>query len=157
MCRKIFYLSLFILIILVYSGCNSPTYDIIEVEEPVEIKEELKPPVADIKEETKSEETKSEETKSEEKSYSENQVVSRNYAIQIGAFRRQRNANRCYNSALIKLPGENITLKNIDGVYKIRLGSFNDKDEAIKYLDKIKGAGFYDSFVLELTYVKMDK
>ena len=130
----------------VYSGCNSAIYEIVEVEEPVEIKEEVKPPVSEIKEDPKPVENK----------FSEKQVVSRSYVIQIGAFNDETNAEKYSNSARSKLTGHDITLKNIDGLYKIRLGSFNNKEEAINYLNIAKEAGFSDSFVVELTYLKQE-
>ncbi|MEO8514647.1 MAG: SPOR domain-containing protein [Ignavibacteria bacterium] len=154
---------IFVLMLLTYAGCNSPIYEIVEVEEPVEIKEEKKSPVSEIKEDPLTQDKENlnnqekTENKSEDSKFSEKDVVSRTYVIQIGAFNRERNAQRYYNSALVRLPSENIILKNIDGTYKLRLGNFNDKQEAINYLDKIKAAGYSDCFVLELTYVKTQK
>ena len=69
----------------IYTGCNSPIYEIVEVEEPIEeIKEEVKPPVTEIKEDTKPPENK----------FSEKNVVSRTYVVQIGAFTDEVNAER---------------------------------------------------------------
>lgn len=131
---------------LVYSGCNSAIYEIVEVEEPVEIKEEVKPPVTEIKEDTKPPENK----------FSEKQVVSRMYVIQVGAFNDEANAEKYSNNAKLKLTGHEVTLKNIDGLYKIRLGNFTSKEDAINYLKTAKDAGFTDSFVVELTYLKQE-
>lgn len=139
---KIFFI---IALFALYTGCNSAIYEIVEVEEPVEeIKEEVKPPVTEIKEDTKPTENK----------FSEKQVVSRNYVIQIGAFNDQNNADIFTISAKRKMSGEDIVVKNIDGLYKIRLGNFNSKEDAINFLNKTKEAGFSDSFVVELTYIK---
>lgn len=143
---KITLLPVFIVLFLVYSGCNSAIYEIVEVEEPVEIKEEVKPPVTEIKEDPKPQDNK----------FSEKQVVSRMYVIQIGAFNNEANAEKYSNNAKTKLAGHDITLKNIDGLYKIRLGNFNNKEEAINYLNTAKDAGFTDSFVVELTYLKQE-
>ena len=136
--------ALFIVLFIAFTGCNSTIYEIIEVEEPVEIKEEVKSPVSEIKEDPTPTENK----------FSEKQVVSRSYVIQIGAFNDEANAEKFSNSAKTSLSGQDITLKNIDGLYKIRLGGFNNKEEAIEYLNTAKDAGFSDSFVVELTYLK---
>lgn len=144
--NSIYSFKVFIVLLLVYSGCNSAIYEIVEVEEPIEIKEEVKPPVSEIKEDTKPIENK----------FSEKQVISRSYVIQIGAFIDEDNAENFSSSAKSKLFSQQITLKNIDGFYKIRLGSFNNKEEAIKYLKIAIDAGFSDSFVVELTYLKQE-
>jgi cell division protein FtsN len=144
--NKILGFTVCFVLFLGYSGCNSAIYEIVEVEEPIEIKEEVKSPVSEIKEDPKPIENK----------FSEKQVVSRSYVIQIGAFNDAVNAEKFSNTARTKLTDQDITLKNIDGLYKIRLGSFNNKDEAIRYLDVAKNMGFSDSFVVELTYVKQE-
>ena len=144
--KKFIGFLVFITLFLVYSGCNSAIYEIVEVEEPVEIKEEVKPPVTEIKEDTKPPENK----------FSEKQVVSRMYVIQVGAFNDEANAEKYSNNAKLKLTGHEITLKNIDGLYKIRLGNFTSKEDAINYLKTAKDAGFTDSFVVELTYLKQE-
>ncbi len=146
MLKKIFGLSAVVVLFTIYTGCNSAIYDIVEVEEPIEIKEDVKAPVSEIKEDPKPPENK----------FSEKQVVSRSYVIQIGAFNDEVNADRFTNSAKGKLSGHDITIKNIDGLYKIRLGSFNSKEDAINFLNKAKMAGFGDSFVVELTYLKQE-
>ncbi len=131
----------------IYTGCNSPIYEIVEVEEPIEeIKEEVKPPVTEIKEDTKPPENK----------FSEKNVVSRTYVVQIGAFTDEVNAERYSGTAKNKLSGYDITVKNIEGLYKIRLGSFQTKEEALNILNTAKNAGFSDSFVVELTYIKQE-
>ncbi len=147
MVKKIFYTAAFISAFF-FAACNSSIYEIVEVEEPVEIKEEPKQqnPVSEIKEDTKPSENK----------FSEKSVVSRTYVIQIGAFNDETNAEKYSNTAKSRLSGSDITVKNIDGLYKIRLGNFNNKDEAINFLQKAKDAGYGDSFVVELTYVKIE-
>ena len=144
--------ALFIVLFIAFTGCNSTIYEIIEVEEPVEIKEEVKAPVSEIKEDP----APSGENKPTENKFSEKQVVSRSYVIQIGAFNDETNAEKFSNSARATLSSQDITLKNIEGLYKIRLGGFNSKEEAIEYLNITKDAGFSDSFVVELTYLKQE-
>ena len=147
---------LFIVLFIAFTGCNSTIYEIIEVEEPVEIKEEVKSPVSEIKEDPAPNENKLDENKPTENKFSEKQVVSRSYVIQIGAFNDEANAEKFSNSARATLSSQDITLKNIEGLYKIRLGGFNSKEEAIEYLNTAKDAGFSDSFVVELTYLKQE-
>ncbi|MBZ0202541.1 MAG: SPOR domain-containing protein [Ignavibacteria bacterium] len=132
--------------ILVYSGCNSPTYEIIEVEEPVEIKEETKPPVTEIKEDIKPPENK----------FNEKTVISRNYVIQIGAFNDEENATKFTRNAKERIGGDDVTFKETDGLYKVRLGTFAVKSEALELLMKIKELGFTDSFLVEITYLKQE-
>lgn len=136
----------------IFTGCNSSIYEIIEVEETVEVKEEPKqeaPPVTDIPE-------IKEETKPSENKFVEKNVVSRTYVIQIGAYLDVVNAERFMRSAQKKLTKEELVLKNVDGLHKIRLGNFSTKDDAINYLNNILSAGFRDCFVVELTYIKQE-
>lgn len=141
-------LTFSILTFAILTGCNSSIYEIIEVEETVEIKEEPKQEttITEIKEDTKPSENK----------FSEKNIISRSYVIQIGAFNIEENAERFINSAKKKLSENELTLKNIDGLYKIRFGNFSSLDEAIKYLNTTIAAGFGDSFVVELTYIKQE-
>lgn len=134
---------------LFYMGCNSPIYEIVEVEEPIEIKEEPKqeaPVISDIKEDTKPSENK----------FSEKNVISKSYIIQIGAFNDERNANIYYDKAVQKFEGMDLSVKKIEGLYKIRLAGFSSKDDALSFLQKTKDAGFGDSFVVELTLIKTE-
>lgn len=136
----------------IFTGCNSSIYEIIEVEETVEVKEEPKqeaPPVTDIPE-------IKEETKPSENKFVEKNVVSRSYVIQIGAYLDEVNAERFMRSAQKKLTKEELVLKNVDGLHKIRLGNFSTKEDAINYLNNILSAGFRDCFVVELTYIKQE-
>ncbi len=138
-------LSLVILITL-YAGCNSSIYEIVEVEEPVEIKQE-KSPITDIKEEPKITENK----------FTDKQIMSKTYSIQIGAFNNEDNASNFTDNARNSLSGQDIYYKNIEGLYKVRLGNFNNRGDAIVFLGKIQEKGFSDSFIIELTYYKIEK
>lgn len=161
----------FVLVImmpLVYTGCNSTMYEIIEVEEPVEIKEE--PPVTqntEIKEETATNTTETanndltrnnenQEQKSDTK-FSDKQLVSRTFAIQIGAFNSERNAAGFTKDSKNALNDTEIYYKNIDGQYKVRFGTFNEINEALIKLENVKSNGFQDAFLVELTYYKAEK
>lgn len=134
-----------------FAGCNSAIYEIVEVEEPVEvvkeeIKEEVKPPVTEIKEDTKPTENK----------FSEKTVVAYSYFVQLGAFNEEFSAIRVSNTAKNRLGRTDVTVKNIDGLYKIRLNGFTTREEAIQYLDKTKFAGYSDSFYGEVSYLKQE-
>jgi len=144
--KSILLLSIFIL----YTGCNNTLYEIEEVEEVVEIKEDVKSPTAstDIKEDVKL----PEETKLGDK-----EIVSKTYIIQIGAFNIEENAVKYTNNAKNQLSDNNIYYKNINGLYKVRFGNFASKTDAISFLEKLQSGGFSDSFVVELTYVKTEK
>lgn len=137
-----------------YSGCNSAIYEIIEVEEPVEIKEE-KTEVAEIKEEIKEE---SKEEPKEEIKFSDNQQISTTFAIQIGAFDRERNATKFTNKARTRLTDHDIYYKDVEGLYKVRLSTtYNSFDEALVMLKDLWERGFSDSFIVRLTYYKSEK
>ncbi len=135
-----------ILLLAVYAGCNSTGYTIVEIEEPVEIKTELKQPVSDLKVDTKPTETK----------FTDKQMVSRTYSIQLGAFTMEDNARKFTNGAKNSISSHDIYYKDIDGLYKVRLGSFSSITDAAAILENLKQAGFGDSFVVELTYFKSE-
>lgn len=141
----------FVFLLFLYMGCNSSIYEIVEVEEPVEIKEEIKPPVADTQEEIK------EEPKLPDNKFPDREVVSKNYVVQIGAFSEEINADKYTKKAKMTYPGEEIYYKDIDGLFKVRLGNFDSKTDAIRMMEKLKSTGFTDSFVVELTYMKIEK
>lgn len=146
-------ITLAVLCVFLYSGCNSAIYEIIEVEEPVEIKPE-KTEVADIKEDIK-EEVK--EEPKEEPKYTEEQLVSKTFAIQIGAFNRERNATNFTKKARRNLTDYEIYCKDIDGQYKVRLtNTFKTVEEATPLLETLQARGFTDSFILELKYYKVE-
>lgn len=148
--KALYKIFAFIILVVFYSGCNSTIYEIIEVEEPVEIKPE-KTEVPDIKEDI------TEEPKITDNKFTDKQLMTKTFAIQIGAFNSEVNATGFTDKAKKSLKGQDIYVKNIEGLYKVRLGNFNSKEEAISLLEKIQGSGFSDSFVVELTYYKVEK
>ncbi len=148
---------------LAFAGCNSAVYEIIEVEEPVEFKEEVKQPESDIKTDTDSknesigDKSVVEETRSVESKYTEKQVISRTYVVQIGAYINESSAEKLIRKASARIADPNITYKLVDGLYKVRLSrEFTDKNEAIEYLKTIWALRFGDSFVVEVTKVKAE-
>lgn len=168
---RLLYISSLLLLFALYAGCNSTLYDIIEVEEPVEIKPDIKTPETDIKSdfeenkslaesteiESTSKETSTESTQQESK-FSDKDVISQIYVIQIGAFNKESNASRFTYRAQKKLNNPEIYLKDYDdGLYKVRFGSFTSKTEAINFLSVVQAAGYMDSFVVEVTTIKVLK
>jgi cell division protein FtsN len=49
---------------------------------------------------------------------------------------------------------QEIYYKNVGGLYKVRVGSFNVLSDAVSLLEQMKSLGFNDSFVVELTYLQ---
>ncbi len=134
-------------------GCNSTVYDIVEIEEPVtepvskatdtnlitdnresEIKQDLKP-----------------ESKLNDTKFSDKQLVSKQYAIQIGAFLNESNAIKYLNEVRREF-SEEIYYKEFEGLFKVRIGNFKMKTEAVELLEKLHNFGFSDSFIVELKY-----
>jgi cell division septation protein DedD len=120
--KFLLHISSLILLIILFTGCNSTLYDIVEIEEPVEIKPDIKTTENDIKsdkeenntltestqpESTQPEstepitthgETSSESNRSESK-FSDNEVISQKYDIQLGALNQISNLNSCTRTA----------------------------------------------------------
>lgn len=71
------------------------------------------------------------------------------YTVQIGAYAMEQNFQRFYEIAKGKL-GESVFYKAIDNIYRIRIGDFNSKSEALQLLEKVKALGYYDAFVLTI-------
>lgn len=138
-----------ILLALFYFGCNSTIYEIVEVEEPVEIKPE-KTANNDIKEEI------SETPKVTENKFTDKQIISKTFAIQLGAFNEESNASKFTDKARKQTSNTEIYYKDIDGLFKVRLGAFNNKSDAAAILEQLQTAGFNDSFIVELTYYRVE-
>jgi cell division septation protein DedD len=147
--KAYFKIIAFILLGLFYFGCNSTMYEIVEVEEPVEIKPE-KTSNNDIKEEI------SEEPKVTENKFTDKQMISKTFAIQIGAFNEESNASRFTDKARKQISNSEIYFKDIDGLFKVRLGNFSSKSDAMTILEELQAKGFNDSFIVELTYYKVE-
>jgi cell division protein FtsN len=160
--RSIFNIILLTASLIFYAGCNSPIYEIVEVEEKVDVVPETKSetPInesTEIKSENIEEKSITEETIKSEYKYEEKQVVSRKYVVQIGAYIYESSAEKLIRRASMKIADPNISYKLIDGLYKVRLSKeFTDKTEAIEYLKTIWDLRFTDSFVVEVTRVKTE-
>lgn len=133
-----------------FAACNSSIYEIVEVEEPVEIKEELKQPVADIKEEITA---PKEEEKPVENKFTSDQIVSQTYIVQIGAFLSEKSAEKLTRSASKIITEQPVYYKNVDGLYKVRVGNFEKKEDALDFLYKVRALRYSDSFVFQITNV----
>lgn len=150
-----------VLCVFLYSGCNSAIYEIIEVEEPVEeIAEEktTSEEITAVTEETK-EEPKDEiklESSITDNKFTDKQQIAKTYAIQLGAFNGEENASRLTINAAKRLSEYQVYYKDIEGLYKVRFGNYNNLDEAKILLEEIRQRGFKDSFIVELTYYKVD-
>jgi cell division protein FtsN len=128
------------MLVLGYS-CNSSGYGIEKdsnteapkTETRTEIKQDIEQPKAEIKQEINKETI----------------TLSKSYTVQIGAFRVESNA-KVYSENARKLLNLGISYIQIDGLYKVRVGHFNSKSEALLTVSQIKAAGFDDFFISEL-------
>lgn len=73
--------------------------------------------------------------------------VKYSYVVQIGAYAIRSNYERFIERAR-QLLGSEVYDTFENSLYKIRIGKFFDKGEALKFLEKVKGLGFYDAFVI---------
>jgi cell division septation protein DedD len=124
-----------------YFSCNSTSYDLEEVEEAPdtthiaknsEIKQEIEKPKQEIMEEP-SNLHKSENIK---------------FTIQLGAFQFETNAIAVINKAK-NIFNLDVSYKFIDGLYKVRLGEFDSRADALTLLNNIHNSGYQDSFILK--------
>lgn len=69
------------------------------------------------------------------------------FIVQIGAFREPGNFQRFFESAKIKL-GEEVYYVVINELYKIRIGSYKNKADALQMLEKVKSLGYFDAFII---------
>jgi len=126
---------------LLHCSCNSTSYDLEEVEETPdtihiaknsEIKQEIEKPKQEIIEEP-SNLHKTENIK---------------FTIQLGAFQFETNAIAVINKAK-NVFNLDINYKFIDGLYKVRMGEFDTRAEALSMLNNIHNSGYQDSFILK--------
>lgn len=126
-----------------FTSCDSSSYEI----EEVEVYEEDTSKIAqntDIKQEI---ETPKNEIKDDALNTRKSPPVK--YTIQIGAFIFESNAIGYLKRARETFAYQ-FDYKKINGLYKIRIiNIFDTQEEAMPYLEKIKDAGFDDSFITE--------
>jgi len=133
-----------LILIPVFAGCSSRSYDIEEVEEESP-EEQYKPTEPEIKKEIEQpkEDLKTNETKEEVAEDKTGPVI---YTIQIGAFYIENNALGFLNEAKNKL-GPDVEYRITDGLYKVNLGKYNTRSEALAVLGKIQESGYTDAFI----------
>jgi cell division septation protein DedD len=69
------------------------------------------------------------------------------FIVQIGAFVMPSNFQRFYEEAKYRL-GNDVYYEQINNLYKIRIGRFNTKGEALNYLETVIRQGYPDAFVI---------
>jgi cell division protein FtsN len=69
------------------------------------------------------------------------------YVVQIGAFQIKTNFDNFFERARSTL-GPEVYYDIQNNLYKIRLGNFTNRAEAIILLDKVKELGYTDAFVI---------
>jgi cell division septation protein DedD len=82
---------------------------------------------------------------------SEKISLSKSYSVQIGAFNEEEYISNFVENAKEILKIKDIDYKKVDGMYKIRIGSFSSLEDAAVVLNKIFDRGFTDTFVVETT------
>jgi cell division septation protein DedD len=135
---------------LILWGCNSTVYDIEEIEEKVDV---VKPDTNSVTSNDEIKQDLKSDSKIPENKFTDKQVISREYAIQIGAFEKENNAFSFTEKAK-NIIQQSVYYKKYEGLYKVRIGNFNNVDDAAGFLEKIKNLGYSDSFVVELTYIQ---
>jgi hypothetical protein len=69
------------------------------------------------------------------------------FKIQIGAFAVPSNFENFFQRAK-SLLGEGVYYEYVRGLYKIRIGKYGNKSEALKLLEKALALGYYDAFIV---------
>lgn len=120
-------------------GCGSVPYELDESK----IKKEEKTVTTD----TLKTVTENREETSEIKETTPVQTESFTFIVQIGAFAVPGNFERFFENAKSVLGG-GVYYELINSLYKIRIGKFINKAEALQLLEKAKRLGYYDAFVI---------
>ena len=68
------------------------------------------------------------------------------YVVQIGAFVNQPNFERFFQTAK-QILGDGVYYEQTNNLYKVRVGNFGNRAEAIKYLEFVKTKGYLDAFI----------
>jgi len=76
-----------------------------------------------------------------------NRPVKYTFVVQIGAYAIRSNYERFIQRAR-QILGSEVYDVFENNLYKIRIGKFFERGEALKLLEKVKGLGFYDAFVI---------
>ena len=81
----------------------------------------------------------------------EKKSITKSYSVQIGAFNEEEYISNFVENAKEILKIQDIDYKKVDGMYKIRIGSYSSLEDAAMALNKIFDKGFSDTFVVETT------
>jgi len=119
-------------------GCSSGAYDI----EKKTITYEEKTIIADT---IKTVTEKSDEQKEIKEDIPAKEFFT--FVVQIGAFVMPSNFENFYQRAKSIL-GDEVYYEFKNGLYKIKLGKFDNRVEALQMLDKVREKGYYDAFVI---------
>jgi cell division protein FtsN len=126
----------FFLILAALTGCSSGEYDI----EQYETKETEKSLKYDTLTTIKEDKSLKDPVKDEKKD-------AYTYVVQIGAFIIKSNFDRFYDNAK-RIVGSEVYYDFINNLYKIRIGKFRNRAEAIQMLEKVKQLGYWDAFIV---------
>ncbi|MCX7877496.1 MAG: SPOR domain-containing protein [Ignavibacteria bacterium] len=134
--RKANIIPLTIIITLLHYGCSSVEYE----REDYEVTYEEKAIVTDtIKTLVDKEEEPIKTDIDKKEKYT--------YVVQIGAFAIESNFQRFYQRARLVL-GNDVYYELVGNLYKIRIGNFTNRAEAIKLAELCKAKGYYDAFII---------
>jgi len=120
------------------AACSSGEYDLekttIENTQKQIVRDTINKPLAnEEKEEIK------EEIRSPNESYS--------YIIQIGAYFIESNYSAFFDKSKSIL-GNDVYYTFTNGLYKIRIGSYDNRNDALNFLDHVRSLGFDDAFII---------
>jgi cell division septation protein DedD len=136
MTKSVKYCFLFLLGIFL-ADCGSGPYDLHETG----IQTEEKKIEADT--------TKIVTKKSEDKQEVSEKPESFTFIVQIGAFMIPFNFERFYSNAK-SLLGNEVYYEIRNNLFKIRIGKYDNKAEALQFLNYVKGLGYYDAFIITI-------
>ena len=136
--KLLFLLACFMLI-----GCSSGEYDI----EEYEVNYTEKTVKADTTRKIVYDEDKIKDDKIKDDKIKDDKKDTYTYIIQVGAFVVQSNFEKFYEKAKHDL-GPDVYYEQQSNLFKIRMGKFSVRAEAILLLDKVKASGYIDAFIV---------
>ncbi|RPI18050.1 MAG: SPOR domain-containing protein [Ignavibacteriae bacterium] len=131
-----------LLICIFYIGCSSGEYELKEVRVDYNEKQLVYDTIKTAK---------IEDTTTEKNNKQNNEVISKSdnftFIVQIGAFIDKANFDNFFKAARAAL-GEAVTYQLLNNLYKVRIGNYNNKAEALKMLNYVKSLGYTDAFII---------
>lgn len=122
-----------------FTACSSGEYDIEEYQ--VDYTEKT------IKADTLKKIVIKDDSIKQDKNNKDNTKESYSYIVQIGAFSMQSNFDRFFQRARQTL-GNDVYYDQSGNLYKIRIGKYTNRAEAIKFAEFVKTKGYFDAFVV---------